>query len=93
MLQFKDVEEFQPGQQLKVEDVFKVGDYVDVAGKTIGKGFQGGFLLGPQLQSCHSTPKAYYTLAINSFEEKSSNCLSILLQGGWECELLLADLL
>ena len=43
-VQFKDIAEYQPGQQLKVEDVFKVGDLVDVAGKTIGKGFQGIWL-------------------------------------------------
>ena len=80
MLQFKDVEEFQPGQQLKVEDVFKVGDYVDVAGKTIGKGFQGGLLLCPQLQSCSNTPEAHYqyTSGISAFEEYRSNCVSIL---------------
>uniref|UniRef100_A0A7S3VGR8 Large ribosomal subunit protein uL3c n=1 Tax=Dunaliella tertiolecta TaxID=3047 RepID=A0A7S3VGR8_DUNTE len=35
------VEVYEPGQQLEIEDIFKVGDEVDVAGKTIGKGFQG----------------------------------------------------
>lgn len=39
--QIKDVDQYQPGQQLNVEDLFKVGDLVDVAGTTIGKGFQG----------------------------------------------------
>ena len=42
MLQLKSVEGFEPGQQLKVEEIFKVGEKVDVAGTTIGKGFQGG---------------------------------------------------
>lgn len=37
----KNAEEYSPGQQLKVEDIFKVGELVDVAGKSIGKGFQG----------------------------------------------------
>ena len=30
-----------PGQQLDVDDMFKAGDLVDIAGTTIGKGFQG----------------------------------------------------
>lgn len=33
--------EYKVGEELKV-DVFKVGDYVDVSGVSIGKGFQGG---------------------------------------------------
>ncbi|EIE25369.1 ribosomal protein L3 [Coccomyxa subellipsoidea C-169] len=37
----KSVEGYEPGQQLNVEEVFKVGDIVDVAGTSIGKGFQG----------------------------------------------------
>eukprot|EP00271_Cylindrocystis_brebissonii_P015573 TRINITY_DN38504_c0_g1_i1.p1 TRINITY_DN38504_c0_g1~~TRINITY_DN38504_c0_g1_i1.p1 ORF type:complete len:314 (+),score=51.70 TRINITY_DN38504_c0_g1_i1:152-1093(+) len=36
------VDGFVPGQQLKVEEMFKEGDIVDVQGKSIGKGFQGG---------------------------------------------------
>lgn len=40
-LQLKDVTGYEPGQQLSVEEIFKVGDLVDVAGTTIGKGFQG----------------------------------------------------
>ena len=35
------VKSYASGQQLKVEELFKVGDLVDVAGITIGKGFQG----------------------------------------------------
>ena len=35
-------EDYVPGQQLNVDDMFKAGDLVDIAGKTIGKGFQGG---------------------------------------------------
>jgi len=41
VLQFKEVGGYSPGQQLKVDEIFKVGDMVDVAGKSIGKGFQG----------------------------------------------------
>jgi large subunit ribosomal protein L3 len=37
----KGSEEFSPGQQLKVDELFKVGELVNVAGKSIGKGFQG----------------------------------------------------
>ena len=40
-LQIKDVGSYEAGQQLNVEDMFKAGDLVDVAGTTIGKGFQG----------------------------------------------------
>ncbi|KAL3162004.1 Plastid ribosomal protein L3, imported to chloroplast, large ribosomal subunit [Trebouxia sp. C0009 RCD-2024] len=36
-----DVSGYEPGQALNVEDLFKVGDMVDVAGTSIGKGFQG----------------------------------------------------
>ncbi|CAD7698453.1 unnamed protein product [Ostreobium quekettii] len=35
------VAKYEPGQQLDVNEIFKVGEVVDVAGKTIGKGFQG----------------------------------------------------
>ena len=40
-MQLKSVEGYEPGQQLNVEEIFKVGDKVDVAGTTNGKGFQG----------------------------------------------------
>lgn len=39
--QVKDAAGFEPGQQLNVADMFAAGDLVDVAGTTIGKGFQG----------------------------------------------------
>ncbi len=42
--QLKDktkVTSFTAGQQLDVSEMFKEGDFVDVAGTTIGKGFQG----------------------------------------------------
>ena len=42
-MQVKELkEEYVPGQQLNVDDMFKAGDLVDIAGTTIGKGFQGG---------------------------------------------------
>lgn len=34
-------EEYKVGQEIKV-DIFKLGDYVNVSGTSIGKGFQGG---------------------------------------------------
>ena len=33
-------EDYEPGQEIKV-DIFSIGDYVDVVGTTIGKGFAG----------------------------------------------------
>ncbi|CAN6447673.1 unnamed protein product [Victoria cruziana] len=36
------VDAFEPNQKLVIEDIFKEGDLVDVSGKSIGKGFQGG---------------------------------------------------
>lgn len=36
-----DVTPFEPGQALNVEELFKEGDLVDIAGTSIGKGFQG----------------------------------------------------
>lgn len=38
----KSIDGYEPGQQLNVEEMFKAGDLVDVAGTSIGKGFQGG---------------------------------------------------
>jgi large subunit ribosomal protein L3 len=38
----KDADGYEPGQALVVEDMFKEGDLIDVAGTSIGKGFQGG---------------------------------------------------
>lgn len=40
-LESTDNKDYKIGQELKV-DVFKAGEYVDVAGTSIGKGFQGG---------------------------------------------------
>lgn len=46
--QLKDkakVEAMKPGQQLSASEIFKEGQVIDVAGTTIGKGFQGNSLL------------------------------------------------
>ncbi|EOA27588.1 hypothetical protein CARUB_v10023727mg, partial [Capsella rubella] len=37
-----NVEGFETNQKLVFDEIFKEGDFVDVAGTTIGKGFQGG---------------------------------------------------
>ncbi|KAG7570265.1 Ribosomal protein L3 bacterial/organelle-type [Arabidopsis thaliana x Arabidopsis arenosa] len=37
-----NIEGFEPNQKLVFDEIFKEGDLVDVAGTTIGKGFQGG---------------------------------------------------
>lgn len=36
------VEGYEPGQRLKLEEIFSEGDLVDISGNSIGKGFQGG---------------------------------------------------
>lgn len=42
-MQLKDIEGFEVGQQLSLTEMFKEGDFIDVAGKSVGKGFQGRF--------------------------------------------------
>ncbi|KAK9827040.1 hypothetical protein WJX74_004450 [Apatococcus lobatus] len=37
----KDIDGFEVGQQLNLTEMFKEGDIIDVAGKSVGKGFQG----------------------------------------------------
>lgn len=48
------MEGFEPGQQLKADELFKVGDFVDVAGTSVGKGFQGAARLQHLAQACSS---------------------------------------
>jgi large subunit ribosomal protein L3 len=36
-----DTAQFEVGQEITVADLFKVGELVDISGKTIGRGFQG----------------------------------------------------
>ncbi len=35
-------DEYKPGTEVKCVDLFKAGDFVDISGRTKGKGFQGG---------------------------------------------------
>lgn len=47
-----DPEQYELGQEISVEDLFKVGDLVDISGRSKGRGFQGvmkrhGFAGGP----------------------------------------------
>ena len=39
--EFKTDESFEPGQEIKVSDMFQVGDPVDISGVSKGKGFAG----------------------------------------------------
>ena len=41
LVQVKDIEGYEVGQQLNVTEMFKEGDLLDIAGKSVGKGFQG----------------------------------------------------
>ena len=38
---FENVDAYEVGQEIKVEDMFKEGDKVDISGISKGKGFQG----------------------------------------------------
>jgi large subunit ribosomal protein L3 len=40
-LEGNETEKYQAGQEVRVEQVFEPGDYVDVSGTSIGKGFSG----------------------------------------------------
>lgn len=52
--------ELKPGDQVKVADVFSEGDWVDITGRTKGRGFQGGikrhgFNSGPRSHGTKNT--------------------------------------
>lgn len=54
---------YEVGQELAMEDVFKIGDLIDISGTSQGKGFQGvmkrhGFSGGPDTHGsmCHRAP-------------------------------------
>lgn len=38
----EDIANIKPGDKVKIADIFKEGDFLNVSGVTIGKGFQGG---------------------------------------------------
>ncbi|WP_366923263.1 50S ribosomal protein L3 [Metallumcola ferriviriculae] len=51
-------DDYQVGQEVKIEDIFKAGDFVDVTGISKGKGFTGsikahGFSRGPMSHGSH----------------------------------------
>ena len=75
-------EEYLPGQQLNVDDMFKAGDLVDIAGKTIGKGFQGGrpAFFAPHDVGSRSSWAAAMWLAIST----ASICRTARLCGAWQ---------
>jgi large subunit ribosomal protein L3 len=37
----EELENYEPGKEISCEDIFKVGDFVDISGTSKGKGFQG----------------------------------------------------
>ncbi|MDI9490054.1 MAG: 50S ribosomal protein L3 [Clostridiaceae bacterium] len=50
--EFRDTEQYETGQTIKVDEMFEAGDKVDISGTSKGKGFQGsirrhGFSKGP----------------------------------------------
>ncbi len=52
-----DTEPFEVGKEIKVEDVFQIGERVDVTGRSKGRGFSGtikrwGFSRGPMTHGC-----------------------------------------
>ncbi|SFN02774.1 LSU ribosomal protein L3P [Thermodesulforhabdus norvegica] len=52
-----DVETFEVGQEIRVEEVFQIGERVDVIGRSKGRGFAGtikrwGFSRGPMTHGC-----------------------------------------
>jgi len=51
-------EEYKVGEELKV-DLFKAGDYVDITGTSIGKGFQGGM----KRFNWHGGPKTHGSMS------------------------------
>ncbi len=40
--EFKNTDEFETGQVIKVDEMFQPGDFVDISGTSKGKGYQGG---------------------------------------------------
>lgn len=54
----KPVGEYKVGQELKV-DLFKTGDFVDVTGVSLGKGFQGGM----KRWNWHGGPKTHGSMS------------------------------
>lgn len=38
----EDIKDIKAGDQIKITDIFKEGDFLNVSGVTIGRGFQGG---------------------------------------------------
>ncbi len=71
-----EVHKYQPGDEIRVEDVFAEGDYVDVAGRSKGKGFQGvvkrhGFAgVGMQTHGQHNRERAPGSIGQASFPSR-----------------------
>ena len=71
-----DVSSMSPGDEVRVEDVFKEGDFVDVVGTSKGKGFQGvvkrhGFSgVGMQTHGQHNRERAPGSIGQASFPSR-----------------------
>ena len=72
----KDVSSFETGQALEFAELFKAGDLVDVAGTSIGKGFQGVVKrhnfsgVGGQTHGQHNRLRAPGSLGASSFPSR-----------------------
>jgi ribosomal protein L3 len=63
LLDSAKVGEYQPGQKLDIAGMFKAGDNVDVAGTTVGKGFQGEHTQQQQQQQAAAAAAAVVVAA------------------------------
>ncbi len=67
-----DITKYKPGDQIRVEDIFAVGDIVKVTGRSKGKGFQGvvkrhGFGGGPKTHGQSDRHRAPGSVGSSSF--------------------------
>jgi len=73
---FPEASNYQLGQEIRVEDVFVEGEFIDVQGKSKGKGFQGvvkrhGFAgVGGRTHGQHNRERAPGSLGASSFPSR-----------------------
>lgn len=66
---------YKPGQQLDVTEIFKEGDKVDVAGTSIGKGFQGESQQAAAARACsHSLQYVSQQGTASAMHSASQRC-------------------
>jgi large subunit ribosomal protein L3 len=71
-----DISKYKPGDQIRVEDIFSVGDMVKVTGRSKGKGFQGvvkrhGFGGGPKTHGQSDRHRAPGSVGASSFPSRT----------------------